>query len=66
MTTTNDDPLGVFAMSDAAADAAARKLLRRAGVYTPTPQQLEDAKESAAIEYAAAARAAIETGQVRP
>jgi hypothetical protein len=40
MTTTDEDPLGVFAMSDPTAAAAARKLLRRAGVYTPTSQQL--------------------------
>jgi hypothetical protein len=63
---TDDDPAGVFAMTAAAADADARKLLLRAGIYSPTPQQLEDAKESARIQYAAAARDAIKTGSVRP
>jgi len=61
----DDDPLGIFAMSDAAADADARKLLRRAGHFEWTPQQLEDAKESARLQYAAAARDAIRTGKVR-
>jgi len=48
-TITSEDPIGVFAMTEAAADAAARKILQRAGVYSPTAKQLDDARESAAI-----------------
>jgi hypothetical protein len=58
------DPLGVFAMTDAAADADARKLLRRARIYDPSPAQLDAARESARLEYEAAARYAIKTGKV--
>jgi hypothetical protein len=64
MTDTNDDPPGVFTASDAATEAAARKLLRRANVFEPSAEQLEDARESARIEYAAQAQHAIRTGKV--
>jgi hypothetical protein len=44
----------------------ARKTLRRAGIYEPTAKQIDDARESARIEYAARVQDAIKTGSVRP
>jgi hypothetical protein len=63
MTDTSDDPLGVFEPSAAAIEADANKLLRRARIYHPTPLQLENARESARVEYQARAERALRTGR---
>jgi hypothetical protein len=42
----------------------ARKTLRRAGIYSPTAQQIDDARESARIEYAAQAEYVLRNGRV--
>jgi hypothetical protein len=44
----------------------ARKTLLRAGVFSPSDQQIADARESARLEYRALAEHAIRTGSVRP
>ncbi len=62
--TSTDDPLAVFEPTEAAIAADARKLLRRAGVFSPTAEQTKDARESAAIQYRAQAEHALKTGKV--
>jgi hypothetical protein len=62
----HDDPAGVFEASAAAIEADARKILRRAGIYSPTAEQIEAARESARLEYSARAADALRTGSVRP
>jgi hypothetical protein len=60
----DDDPENVFEPTEGAIAAMARKTLLRAGIYSPTAKQVDDARESARIEYTAQAEHALKTGRV--
>jgi hypothetical protein len=55
-----------FDPSEYALAASAKKLLRRAQIYSPTPEQIAAARESARLEYRLRAKHAVETGTVLP
>ena len=64
MSTEHDDPEGVFEPTESAIAADARKLLLRAGVLSPTAQQIDDARESARLILRAQAEHVIRTGRL--
>lgn len=56
----------IFEPTEAALAAMVRRILLRARIYDPTPEQIESAKTSARVEYSARAEHAISTGKVLP